>query len=75
VTALDKKTERLSIVFPLNSHDDSAIDQCEKLMKLQHENVILHTGYFRDKDNNLNITAAMPLLPDLDSRLIDRKKD
>jgi hypothetical protein len=70
-TAQDKKSEGLVIVFPLNLHDDSAVDQCEKLMKLKHKNVMIHTGYFRDEDNHLNMTAALPLFSDLDARLQD----
>jgi len=42
-------------------------------MKLKHDNVIVHTGYFRDEANNLSIAAALPLLSDLDTRLNDRK--
>ena len=61
----DSKSGGLVIVYPLNLHDDYAVDQCEKLLKLKHENVISHTGYFRDEANHFNITAELPLLADL----------
>ena len=61
------------IVFPLNLHDDYAIDQCEKLLKLKYENVIPHTGYFRDEANHLNMTAELPLLADLHTRVRSKK--
>jgi len=69
----DIKTQGLVIVFPMNVHDDSAIDQCEKLLKLKHENVIPHTGYYRDEANHLNITAELPLLADLHTRVNSKK--
>lgn len=65
----DKTTGGLVIVFPLNVHDNNAIDQCEKLLKLKHENVITHTGYFRDECNHLSIAAELPLLADLHTRV------
>jgi len=68
-TAQDKISQRLVTVFPLNIHDDSAINQCEKLLNLNHENVIQHTGYYRDEADHLNITADLPLMPDLDSKI------
>lgn len=70
---MDSKTGGLVIVFPLNLHDDYGIDQCEKLLKLKHENVIPHTGYFRDEANHLNMTAELPLLADLHTRVRSKK--
>lgn len=69
----DNKTNGLVIVFPLNLHDDYAIDQCEKLIKLKDENVIPHTGYFRDQNNHLMMTAELPLLADLHTRVNSKK--
>jgi serine/threonine protein kinase len=69
----DKKSGGLVAVFPLNIHDNSAIDQCEALMKLQHEHVIPHTGYFRDETNHLFMTAELPLLADLHTRVRSKK--
>ena len=69
----DTKTDGLVIVFPLNLHDDYAIDQCEKILKLKDENVIPHTGYFRDEANHINMTAELPLLADLHTRVNSKK--
>jgi serine/threonine protein kinase len=61
------------IVFPLNIHDDSAVDQCDKILKLEHKNVIPHIGYFKDELNRLNLIAEYPLLPDLEIRVRSKK--
>jgi serine/threonine protein kinase len=69
----DSKTGGLVICFPLNAHDNAAIDQCEKLLKLNHENVISHNGYYRNKWNELFMAAELPLLANLHTRVRSKK--
>ena len=57
----------------MNVHNSDAIKEIEKLLKLKDENVIPFTGYFRDDCNHLYMTAELPLLADLSTRVHSKK--
>lgn len=71
--ALDTVKGGLVVVFPLNQHNTDAVNEIEKLLKLKDENVIPYTGYFRDETNHLYMTAELPLLADLSTRVHSKK--
>lgn len=70
---MDTVNGGLVIVFPLNQHNQDAVNEIEKLLKLKDENVIPYTGYFRDETNHLYMTAELPLLADLSTRVHSKK--
>lgn len=71
--AMDTVKGGLVIVFPLNAHNAAAVAEIEKILKLKDENVIPYTAYFRDNTNHLYMTAELPLLADLSTRVHSKK--
>ena len=61
----DKNKGGYNIVWPMNQHSTNGINEIEQLISLQHENVMSFTGYFRDSEHHLYLTAELPLLADL----------